>query len=124
MIRKFVSLWHRRGNRRVCLVVRIFASCELLEPRAMLVGDGSLDTSFDVDWKRTVDMGGVADQAYGVAVQPDGKIVVAGRTNNTSDSDFAVARYNRDGSLDTSFGIRGKLITDFNRTADYATGVV
>ena len=41
MIRKFVSLWQRPGKRRVCLLVRAFASCELLEPRAMLVGHGN-----------------------------------------------------------------------------------
>ncbi|NJO80828.1 MAG: hypothetical protein HC827_21550, partial [Cyanobacteria bacterium RM1_2_2] len=37
-----------------------------------------------------------------MVVQPDGKIVVAGFANNGSDSDFALARYNPNGTLDTS----------------------
>ena len=65
--------------------------------------DGSLDTSFDGDGRVTTDFG-FNDRAYGVAIQPDGKIVVVGR----GDLQFAVARYNPDGSLDTSFDGDGK----------------
>ena len=48
-------------------------------------------------------------------MQADGKIVVAGGTSNGSSSDFALARYNTDGSLDTGFGTAGDgmLTTDF-----------
>src|SRR5687767_5871832 len=70
--------------------------------------DGSLDTSFDSDGKLTTDFGSL-EQAYAVDVQADGGIVVAGGSN----TDFAVARYNIDGSLDTSFDSDGKLTTDF-----------
>jgi uncharacterized delta-60 repeat protein len=52
--------------------------------------------------------GGSADVASSVALQFDGKIVVGG----TSEGDFAVARYNADGTLDTSFGDGGKVTTD------------
>ena len=54
----------------------------------------------------TTDFAGQADQANAVAVQPDGKIVVAGLATGASriDSDFALARYNADGTLDMSFG--------------------
>jgi uncharacterized delta-60 repeat protein len=79
--------------------------------------DGSLDTTFDADGKLTTDFGG-ADNAFSMAIQSDGKIVVAGSSNN----DFALSRYNTDGSLDTSFDGDGKLTTNFNNY-DYAYAV-
>lgn len=83
---------------------------------------GGLDTSFDGDGKVTTDFagGGIAgDEAFGLALQGDGKIVVVGSADNTQTfKDFAVARYNSDGSLDTSFGTSGKVITDFGIDTD------
>jgi len=70
--------------------------------------DGSLDTSFDGDGKVMTPEGPSIDDAYSVAIQSDGKIVVSG----VSGSDFALMRYNPDGSLDTSFGVGGKVVTD------------
>ncbi|MCP4333905.1 MAG: hypothetical protein GY785_14705, partial [Gammaproteobacteria bacterium] len=66
--------------------------------------DGTLDTSFDADGKVTTDLAGNTDQAFSAALQADGKIVVAGYSNNGVDNDFMLARYDTDGSLDTSFG--------------------
>ena len=76
--------------------------------------DGSLDNSFSGDGKLTTDFGG-DDRAAAVAIRPDGKIVAAGqnRNGNGNDNDFALALYNPDGSLDTSFGRDGKQTTDF-----------
>ena len=71
---------------------------------------GVLDTSFDGDGKLTTDFGSV-DNAYSVAIQSDGKIVVAGVSNN----DFALARYTTAGELDTSFSGDGKLTQDFGQ---------
>ncbi|MFN6475925.1 DUF4347 domain-containing protein, partial [Nostoc sp. DedQUE07] len=65
--------------------------------------NGSLDTNFDSDGKVTTDFGNT-DIAYSIALQDDGKILVAG----ASSSNFAVVRYNSNGSLDTSFGTAGK----------------
>ena len=56
--------------------------------------NGCLDTSFDTDGKVTTDFGSNGDQAYAVALQSDGKIVVAGVANNGINFDFALARYN------------------------------
>ena len=70
--------------------------------------NGSLDTSFSGDGKQTSDIAG-ADQAYGVALQSDGRIVVAGIATSGIDANIALARYNSDGSLDTSFDGDGKL---------------
>ena len=66
--------------------------------------DGTLDTSFGGgDGIATTAIGAGADGGYGVMVQDDGKIVVAGTSNNGSNDDFAVVRYNSDGTLDTGF---------------------
>lgn len=64
--------------------------------------DGSLDTSFDTDGKVATDLGGW-ETGNSVAVQSDGKILLAG----TTDTDFALVRYNTDGSLDTTFNGTG-----------------
>ncbi|HEX9989325.1 MAG TPA: hypothetical protein VGE45_12710 [Chloroflexia bacterium] len=76
--------------------------------------DGSLDTSFDDNGIQIVSFTEL-DFAYAVAVQSDGKIVVAGTTG--SSKDFAVARLNSNGSLDTSFSGDGKVTTDFGSFA-------
>lgn len=70
--------------------------------------DGSLDTSFDSDGKVSTDLGN-SDIAYSVVVQADGKILVAG----SSSQNFALVRYNANGSLDTSFDGDGAITTDF-----------
>ncbi|MGA0118090.1 MAG: delta-60 repeat domain-containing protein, partial [Ilumatobacteraceae bacterium] len=73
--------------------------------------DGSLDTTFDTDGKLTTAIGAGGDEAVDIAVQPDGKIVVVGYSYNGANYDFAVVRYNTDGSLDTTFDTDGKLTT-------------
>ena len=74
--------------------------------------NGSLDTAFDTDGKVTTDFGG-SEAGFAVALQPDGKIVVAGFNASDTNSDFVLARYNGNGSLDTTFHTDGKLTTDF-----------
>jgi uncharacterized delta-60 repeat protein len=79
--------------------------------------DGTLDLSFGTNGKVTTDFAGSRDTAYDVAIQADGKVVVAGQSQNGTETDFALARYNSDGSLDTSFGTGGKVRSAF---IDYA----
>lgn len=84
--------------------------------------DGSLDPSFGGGGIVTTDFGG-SDSIFGIAVTTDGKITAAGGT--TSPGDFAVARYNSDGSLDSTFDGDGKTTTDFaGGTDDLGNGVV
>jgi uncharacterized delta-60 repeat protein len=89
--------------------------------------DGSLDTSFGSGGKVTTDFFGNPEEALSVIVQPNGKIVVAGYTynklNDSSSVDFALARYNADGSLDTPFGAGGRVTTDFFGDDDQAQSV-
>ncbi len=78
--------------------------------------DGSLDTSFGSAGIVTTDFSGDDDEVYALALQPDGKIVAVGRTTGrttSAQSFFALARYNSDGSLDTTFGSGGKVTTSF-----------
>jgi uncharacterized delta-60 repeat protein len=71
---------------------------EPLEARRLLAA-GMLDPTFDSDGQLTTDFGASDDLGYSVGVQSDGKIVVAG----SSYGDFALARYNANGTLDSSF---------------------
>ncbi len=75
--------------------------------------DGSLDPSFGIGGKVTTDLFGEIDSASVLALQPDGKIVVAGSTRRKAVG-FGLARYNEDGSLDRRFGKRGKVFTKFS----------
>lgn len=86
--------------------------------------NGSLDNSFGGGIIVT-DITSNADQAYGVAIQPDGKIIAAGFANDaiTYRSDFALARYTSSGSLDSTFGSNGIVVTDLYGGYDQATKV-
>lgn len=87
---------------------------------------GSLGSSFGVAGIVMTDFGGF-DDASSVALQPDGKIIVVGRTVSPSNpflSDFAMARYETDGSLDMTFGNSGRIITDFFGSLDEANSVI
>ena len=84
--------------------------------------DGSLDPSFGEEGKVLTNLTGGFDVAYAVAIQADGKIVVAGRSAGAGGR-FALARYESDGSLDPSFNGDGKVFTNFTSGDDYARDV-
>src|SRR5262249_25442696 len=88
---------------------------------------GALDPSFGTNGRVTTEYPG-RDRARAALVQPDGKIVVAGVTStgpfSSQVSDFALARYNADGSLDAGFGAGGTLTTDFASAGDEGNGVL
>jgi uncharacterized delta-60 repeat protein len=69
---------------------------------------GTLDLSFGTGGKVTTDFAGNSDGAGAIAVQPDGKLVAAGGATINEQVDFALARYESDGTLDASFGTGGK----------------
>jgi uncharacterized delta-60 repeat protein len=90
---------------------------------ARLNSDGSKDNNFGNNGGAYTDFGG-NDDANSVAVQPDGKIVAAGATRGGGMAKFALARYNADGSLDSSFGSSGKVITSSLGTPAVAGKVI
>lgn len=71
----------------------------------------------------TTDFGSGNDVAESVAIQSDGKLVVAGYASNGADNDFAIARYNVDGSPDLSFGGTGVVIVPVGSGLDQAYSV-
>ena len=72
---------------------------------------GDLDTTFDGDGRLLTDFTAGDDAAVAIAIQVDGKIIVAGTTSQR----FALARYEADGSLDATFGGDGRVTTSFVR---------
>jgi uncharacterized delta-60 repeat protein len=72
-----------------------------------LNSNGSIDTAFDGDGRAETDLGSTSDQATGMVLQPDGRIVVSaiGGTGNT----WSLLRYHADGSLDTTFDGDGRV---------------
>jgi len=74
--------------------------------------DGSLDTTFSGDGRVITNFGGY-DSAFDVAIQSNGKIVVAGQKCVSDICDVALARYNQNGALDATFSGDGKQIFDF-----------
>jgi uncharacterized delta-60 repeat protein len=86
---------------------------------ARYTSNGSLDPTFGGEGKVTTNFSAGDDFAFGVAVQPDGKIVAIGRAGGLGGR-FAAARYRDNGSLDPGFGGDGKTTTNFTRGDDRA----
>jgi uncharacterized delta-60 repeat protein len=115
-------LWRLRLNRSVGIGPRVLISILIvplflyLVPKNVKADDGDLDMSFGAVGRVITDFSGGEDEAMAVAIQSDGKIVAVGSTDQPivgAKRDFAIARYRQDGSLDTTFGSRGKVATDF-----------
>lgn len=86
-----------------------------------LLADGGADPSFGDAGAVLTDFAGRGDYAKTVLVLPDGRIVVAGASDSNgvgSSSEFAVARYASDGTLDPTFGNGGKVLVDMRGTVD------
>lgn len=93
--------------------------------------DGSQDPTFGSGGVVITDFAGGADTVSGLLIQPDQKIVIAGESRvvsfkpdgGTVIDDFALVRYNPNGSLDPTFGNGGKVSTDFDGGADFAMSI-
>ena len=85
--------------------------------------DGSLDTTFGTNGLSITNLSDLSNVDFStpdrsdklLAIQPDGKLIVAGDTSN---GQFFVARFNSNGSLDTTFGLAGEIITAFGTSDD------
>ena len=85
--------------------------------------DGTLDNTFGVNGKVITSIGSVDDVLKSIVLQPDGKIVGAGYTNNGIDNDFVIVRYNSNGKLDSSFSSDGILNFPIGQGDDKASAV-
>jgi len=109
------------------IAVTAIALAWFVSPSAARAADGDLDPTFGTGGKVTTDLKRSTDLAKAVADQADGKLIVVGQTyqnNDFSGEDFAVARYNTNGTLDSTFGSRGRVRTDFPGLAAVASSVV
>jgi uncharacterized delta-60 repeat protein len=87
--------------------------------------DGTLDSSFDGDGRIVTDMSSGDDRVAAVAIQADGRIVAAGQVvASPGDSEFGLARYEPDGTLDSTFGGDGTVTTSFGVAPDGASDLV
>ncbi len=92
---------------------------------ARLNVNGTMDSGFGSAGKVTTAVGPYYDEIHAIAIQTDGKIVAAGHVYNASVvPDFGVLRYTPNGTLDSSFGEGGKLITPIGSDTDRAEGIV
>jgi uncharacterized delta-60 repeat protein len=101
-------------NTKIYATVIILAF--VVSARTMRAVDEDLNPTLGTDGKVLTDFDHSTDIANAVAVQADGKLVIVGTTyinNDYAGEDFAVARYNPDGTLDKTFGAGGKTQTDF-----------
>lgn len=77
--------------------------------------NGSIDNTFGTNGIAQFDIQlGSDDKAYGIDLQQDGKIVLAGYSDDGSNRDGLVMRLNSDGTLDNTFGNNGKVLTNFS----------
>jgi len=83
----------------------------------------SLDSTFSGDGIQTTAIGTSDDYGNSVAIQSDGKIVVAGSSKNGTNYDFALTRYNSDGTLDSTFSGDGIQTTAIGAGDDYGPSV-
>src|SRR5262249_2050221 len=116
------SLIYRLGIGGVGIIAALSAGGQLAQ-----AASGALDQTFGLRGRVTTDFHGTTDIAYAIALQPDGKMVVVGTTyanNDYTGEDFAVTRYNVNGTLDMTFGVNGKVTTDFPGLAAVASAVV
>ena len=105
--------------------VLLFTACSQDKSNSSITPvSGNLDTSFGIDGKVVTGMGIIGSSVNSVAIQTYGKIVVAGYSSSSSGlTDFTLARYNNDGSLDTGFGTNGRVATDFSTNLDSANAI-
>src|SRR4029453_2954328 len=83
------------------LIALVMVAASVVGVQPAYGAGGALDQTFGQRGKVTTDFNGTTDIAYAVALQPDGKLVVAGISypnNDYSVEDFAVVRYNPNGT--------------------------
>lgn len=82
--------------------------------------NGRLDSSFNGNGRQTVYHGGNLndDEAY-IAIQSDDKILIGGNSNISSENDLVIARLNKNGGMDNSFGSGGMVTTEVDSPIVY-----
>jgi uncharacterized delta-60 repeat protein len=113
---------HCRAIGAAAIILTLFVSVQMAQ-----AADGDLDPTFGTGGMLMTDINRSTDIANAVAIQADGKLVVVGtayKQNDFSGEDFVVTRHNTDGTLDNTFGVMGKVRTDFPGLAAVPSSVV
>src|SRR2546427_11864816 len=111
---KLCSGYSIRTKLTALILVVVSAIVLVLSGSSMAAVDGDLDSTFGSGGKVVTDFFGRSSGANAIALQADGKILVTGDALTAQGpGDISVARYNSDGSLDTTFGTGGRVTTDF-----------
>ena len=109
---------------KIPLTLRVLVSLSMIA--SLRAAPAELDPTFGGTGKVTTPIGFDYDAVSGMAVQDDGKIVVAGQADLTGSPNaphFAVARYNSNGSLDLTFNGTGKTTTVLSAAGDSAAAI-
>lgn len=92
---------------------------------ARLNTNGTYDNDFSGDGKLIFSFGaGIGSKINKILLQPDGKIIAIGQAYNGTDYDFGMARFNTDGSVDTTFGTNGKTNVNIGPANDFGRAAV
>jgi uncharacterized delta-60 repeat protein len=113
----------RQPDGKLVLVGDAFVNGATRIAVARFTTNGALDPAFGSGGKVTTLVGSTGSVGLGVAVQPDGRIVVAGYELVGADSRFLLVRYNPDGTLDTTFDTDGVVVTKIGTGLDAANAI-
>ncbi len=80
--------------------------------------NGCLDTDFSEDGILIIDIFGKEDSLSALAPISVSQFIVVGYATNMSNKDFIILKYNADGTLDSSFGNNGQVLSDFSESID------
>jgi uncharacterized delta-60 repeat protein len=108
---------------RYIALTTVVSACFSLPLHAIPGQPGTLDNTWGTLGRVVTAIGSGADRAYAMALQPDGKVLLAGECFGGTNNDFCVARYNASGSLDATWNGNGKVITAIGTGADRANAM-
>jgi uncharacterized delta-60 repeat protein len=115
---------NRRGLARVLVLAVAVTAAALGPARPVLAAPGDPDPTFSGDGMAFVNVAGGPDYGLAMAQQPDGRLLLAGRTGFGNHGNFAVVRLKANGQLDPTFGGGdGRVTTDFSGGDDWAHAV-
>jgi uncharacterized delta-60 repeat protein len=100
-----------------------FLAAMIIAATTLNAQNGVLDNTFGTNGRVITDISAEENEARDIVIQPDGKIVVAGRSIAGIYNQFALARYNTNGSLDNTFGSGGLLVTNVSAGDDVIRGM-
>lgn len=89
-----------------------------------LKSNGNIDSTFGNNGFAYTTFGYSSEYCYAITIQPNGKILLAGNvTNDGKNFNYAIARFNPNGSIDSTFGTNGKTLTSISGLSSFASSV-